>query len=459
MSPVAAAEGPRRTVAVVIAAFAFGLVLLQTTAVNLALPVIRDALDARVDELQWAVSAYAVVVASTLLPAGVVCDRIGASRGLVVGLGMLIVGAAVSSTAASADGVVIGQGLSGFGAAFVLPASTAVIVEVTTPGPSRARAVAILGIGGAVGFGLGPVFSGLVADRVGWRGVFVGPGIVVLAVLVATRVGVPASPRRPRRGPYPLTVLATVAAVGAVAFALIDGNAHGWNRAGVVCALVVASVAAGGLIAAGDVGLRALLPRRLVRRPGYWLMLGLGWGHSAGIYGMLFVVALAVPAVAGVSVAMLGLLMVPQALGSACVAPFAARWVARAGARGPMIAGCVGCALGMAVLVLITGPGSVGFLGLGALIVGISGGTVMQALTTAVTSCVPRDLVGAGTGAFNAFRQLGNVGGVALVGAAAGAADPVAGLRIAVGMSVAVFVLSAVAVVWGWPGGDGSAAA
>jgi hypothetical protein len=119
-----------------------------------------------------------------------------------------------------------------------------------------------------------------------------------------------------------------------------------------------------------------------------------------------------------------------------------------------MIFGCVGCAVGMLVLTLISGRGSVGFLGLGALIVGISGGTVMQALTTAVTTCVPRDLVGAGTGAFNAFRQLGNVAGVALVGAAAGAADPVVGLRIAVAVSVAVFVLSAVAVVWGWPGAD-----
>lgn len=458
MTPASAADGARTTIAVTIAAFAFGLVLLQTTAVNLALPVIRDALGARVDELQWAVSAYAVVVASTLLPAGVICDRLGASRGLVGGLALLIAGATVSATAGSAAGVVVGQGLSGLGAAFVLPASTAVIVEATAPGPSRARAVAILGIGGAVGFGLGPVFSGLVADWIGWRGVFVGPGIVVLAVLLATLAGVPASPRRPRRGPYPLTVLATVAAVGAVAFALIDGNAHGWRRASVVCALLVATLAVGGLVAAGDAGLRALLPRRLVRRPGYRLMLGLGWGHSAGIYGMLFVVALAVPAVGGVSVAVLGLLMVPQALGSACVAPFAARWVARVGARGPMIVGCVGCAVGMAVLVLITGPGSVGFLGLGALIVGISGGTVMQALTTAVTSCVPRDLVGAGTGAFNAFRQLGNVGGVALVGAAAGAVDPIAGLRIAVGVSVAVFALSAVAVVWAWPQADGSAA-
>ncbi len=434
-----------------IAAFAFGLVLLQTTAVNLALPVVRDALDARVDELQWAVSAYAVVVASTLLPAGVVCDRVGASRGLTVGLGLLIAGASVAAAAGGAGGVVAGQGLSGLGAAFVLPASTAVIVEATAPGPARARAIAILGIGGAVGFGLGPVASGLVADWIGWRGVFVGPGICVLVTLLAALVVVPTSPRRPRRGPYPLTVLATVSAVGGVAFALIDGNAHGWLSASVAGALLLALAAVAGLAAAGDSGLRALLPTRLVRRPGYRLMLALGAGHSAGIYGMLFVVALAVPAIGGVSVATLGLLMVPQALGSACMAPFAARWVARAGTRGPMIAGCLGCGLGMAVLALITGPGSVGLLGVGALIVGVSGGTVMQALTTAVTSAVPRDLVGAGTGAFNAFRQLGNVGGVALVGAAAGAADPVAGLRIAVGVSVAIFLLSAVAVVRGWP--------
>ncbi|MFA4927138.1 MAG: MFS transporter, partial [Patulibacter sp.] len=106
----------RSTAIVVVAAVAFGLVLLQTTAVNLALPAIRDALDADVDGLQWCASAYAVIVASTLLPAGVVCDRIGASRGLAIGLVVLIAGAVVSSSAPSVAVIVVGQGIAGLGA-------------------------------------------------------------------------------------------------------------------------------------------------------------------------------------------------------------------------------------------------------------------------------------------------------------------------------------------------------
>lgn len=442
----------RSAAVVVVAAVAFGLVLLQTTAVNLALPVIRDAFGADVGALQWCASAYAVVVAGTLLPAGVVCDRLGASRGLLLGLTVLIAGAAVSSSAPTVAVVVVGQGIAGLGAAFVLPAATGVLVEATSPGPARARAVGLLGVGGAVGFGLGPLVAGATATAVGWRGVFVAPGMLVALVLVAALTVVPASTmRRSARGPHPLTVGATVLMVGGLAFLLIDGNASGWGRAVPAITLLAVVALAVGLVRSGDRGLGAMLPPRLWRRRGYRLMLVLGLGHTAGIYGMLFVVSLAVPAASGVSVWTLGLLLMPQAVGSGLVAPLSARWVGRVGSRTPMIAGCIGCGLGTGVFVLAGDGLLLPLVAIGALLCGVGGGTVMPALTTAVTVASPADLVGAGAGAFNAFRQLGTAGGVAVVGATAAIGDPLVALRVASVACVAVFVASTVAVAWWWP--------
>ena len=441
----------RSTAIVVVAAVAFGLVLLQTTAVNLALPAIRDALDADVDGLQWCASAYAVIVASTLLPAGVVCDRIGASRGLAIGLVVLIAGAVVSSSAPSVAVIVVGQGIAGLGAAFVLPGATGVLVEATPVGPARARAVGLLGVGSAVGFGAGPLVAGGLASAVGWRGVFVAPAVLVTLVLVAALLVVPPSARRTTPGPHPLAVVATVLMVGGLAFLLIDGNAHGWWRPTPAVALLAVVALAFGLVRSGDAGLPAVLPPRLWRRPGFRLMLVLGLGHTAGIYGMLFVVSLVVPAAAGVSVWTLGLLLMPQAIGSGLVAPLSARWVGRVGSRRPMIAGCIGCGLGTGIFLAAGAERLVPLVAVGALLCGIGGGTVMPALTTAVTVASPADLVGAGSGTFNAFRQLGTVTGVALVGATTAFADPLVGLRVASAICVGIFLVSTVAVVWWWP--------
>ena len=74
----------RLTLAVVSAGTA--MLLLDVTVVNVALPVIRDDLDASFAELQWVIAAYALTLAATLLTAGVLADRIGRRAVFAAGL-------------------------------------------------------------------------------------------------------------------------------------------------------------------------------------------------------------------------------------------------------------------------------------------------------------------------------------------------------------------------------------
>src|SRR6202795_2846380 len=120
---------PMRSVAWVIAAssFAFAVIQLDVTIVNVALSRIGEDLGASVTQLQWVVDAYTLGFAVLLLSAGVVVDRLGAKRVFCAGF----VGFAVASLAC---GLAPGPGflnatrvIQGIGAALLVPSSLAVL--------------------------------------------------------------------------------------------------------------------------------------------------------------------------------------------------------------------------------------------------------------------------------------------------------------------------------------------
>src|SRR3954451_8716489 len=77
------------------------VVSLDNTIVNVALPSIRDELGASVSQLQWVVDAYTVVLASLLVLAGSVADRIGRARVFSAGLVVFTLGSLLCSAAPS----------------------------------------------------------------------------------------------------------------------------------------------------------------------------------------------------------------------------------------------------------------------------------------------------------------------------------------------------------------------
>src|ERR1700757_5477287 len=66
--------------------FGFFLVLLDTTALNVATPVLGHEFGNRISDLQWVVNSYTVVLASLLLAAGGIGDRTGVKGAYLLGL-------------------------------------------------------------------------------------------------------------------------------------------------------------------------------------------------------------------------------------------------------------------------------------------------------------------------------------------------------------------------------------
>jgi MFS family permease len=203
------------------------LVSVSNTSLNVGLPSLARSLQATASQLQWIVDAYSLVFAGFLLTAGSLGDRYGRKGALNVGLvifGLASAGAAVSH---SAGQLVIARSVMGAGAALVMPATLSVLAQVFPEG-ERARAVAIwAGFAGAGGAG-GSLASGWLLLHFWWGSIFLSNIAVALVALAAGAVLIPRAGDDEDVPLDPLGALLSVAALGALIYAIIEAPAQGW---------------------------------------------------------------------------------------------------------------------------------------------------------------------------------------------------------------------------------------
>jgi MFS family permease len=156
--------------------------------VNVVLPSIRQELGGGVTGLAWVVDGYTLMFAALLLSAGSLSDRIGARRAFGLGLVVFVVASACCGLAPNLAALVAARLVQGSAAA-VMPSAMSLLREAFPEPKSRARALALWAVRGAVASSTGPVLGGLL-DAVDWRLIFfinLPVGVVALALLARTR--------------------------------------------------------------------------------------------------------------------------------------------------------------------------------------------------------------------------------------------------------------------------------
>ena len=133
---------PRRWGILVVMCLSLILVVAAVSSLNLAIPEIRDALEASGTELLWIVDSYALIFAGLLLFAGALGDRFGRREALIAGLAIVIVTPIGASFAETSIQLIIWRGFMGVGAALIMPATLSIITVVFSR-EERSRAIAI----------------------------------------------------------------------------------------------------------------------------------------------------------------------------------------------------------------------------------------------------------------------------------------------------------------------------
>jgi DHA2 family methylenomycin A resistance protein-like MFS transporter len=219
---------------------AFGMLLMDETLIAIALPSIREELDASSTELQWVVSAYPLAVVAFLLLGGQMSDRFGSVRMLVVGSVVFAAASFLSGLAPTSTVLILARGIQGVGTALIMVCSQTVISDAYPTG-KRERALGIYNGIGSAALMLGPVVGGFLIWVFSWRLAFwinVPIGIAVILVTIRqTRSW--SEQRRPRRIDAwgQLGVMLTLTALVTV---LLRGGSWGWTSPRAVLLLLFA---------------------------------------------------------------------------------------------------------------------------------------------------------------------------------------------------------------------------
>src|SRR4051812_45356380 len=203
------------------------MTLLDSTVVNLALPTIASDLGVRLAGLQWIVDAYVLVLASLLLSAGALGDRLGRRQVFVAGMVAFDAGSLLCALAPSLSVLIAGRVVQGAGAAALLPGTMSILATAFPGERERARAIGVWSGTSGLALLLGPPVGGLLVKYAGWPSIFyLNLPLGLVAIVLALRV-FPDSGERRGGADLPGQVLAVIA-LTTLTYALIEGNRHGW---------------------------------------------------------------------------------------------------------------------------------------------------------------------------------------------------------------------------------------
>src|SRR4051812_45609342 len=163
------------------------LAFIDSTVVNIALPMIGRSLDSDAAGLQWTINGYALSLAALILLGGSLGDRFGRKRIFMLGVAWFAAASLLCGIAPSIEFLIGARGLQGIGGALLTPGALAILEATFMPG-DRARAIgAWSGLGG-IGGALGPFLGGWLVEIGSWRYIFlINVPLALLVIWVGAR--------------------------------------------------------------------------------------------------------------------------------------------------------------------------------------------------------------------------------------------------------------------------------
>src|SRR3954453_16042896 len=167
------------------------MVILDITAVNIAMPNIAKDLGISGSNISWTITSYSLIFGSLLLLGGRAADLIGRRRMFLTGLTVFTTASLMTALASGAASLFAARAGQGLGAAMLSPAALSIIMA-TFKGPERTRALGVWGAVGGAGAAIGVLLGGVLTELIDWRAIFLINVPDGIAVAVMTTHVVPA---------------------------------------------------------------------------------------------------------------------------------------------------------------------------------------------------------------------------------------------------------------------------
>lgn len=396
------------------------MISMDATIVNVALPAIRLDLDASISELQWVIDAYTMVVASLLMLAGSMADRYGRRRIFQAGMGLFMFGSLLCSLAADIHWLIAARVLQALGATMLNPVAMSIIANTFIEPKARARAIGAWGAVVGISMALGPLIGGALTQSIGWRSIFwinlpIGTAAIVLAAL-----HIPESKAPRARRLDPLGQLFVFTALASLVCAVIEGPRMHWTSATIVGLFATSLAAVIAIICYEPRRIDPLLDLRFFRSVPFSSAAIIAVCSFAAFAGFLFLNALYLQEVRGLSSFHTGLYTLPLALATMVCSPLSGRLVGTHGTRPSLLIAGGAMALSAFILTHLSADSDLRILMLAYVIFGIGFGSVNAPITHTAVSGMPKAQAGLAAAVASTSRQVGASMGVAIAGTVVG---------------------------------------
>jgi EmrB/QacA subfamily drug resistance transporter len=390
------------------------MVVLDMAIVNVALPSIQVDLGFSPDNLQWIVSAYALVFGGFLLLGGRAADLLGRRRFFFVGIVVFTLASLLAGLAWSEGSLIGARALQGLGAAVITPAAMSILSTTFVEGRERNIALGVWGAVGGFGGAAGVLLGGVLTDALSWSWIFFVNVPVGLAGALLTPVLLRESRDALAKSFDAVGAITVTAGLSAMVYAITQAGQDGWLAERTVAFFTV-SVA----LLAGFVAWELRHPEPLMRFSILRIRTVSG-ANTAGFIlnivslSMFLLLTLYMQQVLGFSAMKTGLAYLAVALGAIVSSTVAAQLVTRVGVERVLVVGMTALAGGLAYFTQISVAGSyLGDLLPGFLLIGLGLGFSFVPISIAALAGVEPAEAGLASGLINTSQQIGGALGIA----------------------------------------------
>jgi EmrB/QacA subfamily drug resistance transporter len=414
-------KSDRRWSALALIVTAQFMVILDVAIVNVALPSIKSDLNFSQTNLQWVVSAYAIMFGGALLLGGRLADLLGRRRLFMAGLGLFAASSLLCGLAWSESSLIAFRAVQGLGGALLAPAALSLLMTRFAEGRDRNLALGIYGAASGSGAAVGVLLGGVLTSYLSWSWIFfinvpVGVAAIALAPLLLQESRADVAHRH-----FDFPGAASITAgLMLLVYAMTRATSDGWGS-GSTLALLAGAAAL--VLAFVVIELRSpspLLPLRIFRSRTLSAANAAMAIVGAVAFSEFFVLTLYLQDVLHYSAVMSGAAFAGFALSVVVLSNVAQVIVGRIGVRPTLTVGLLLSAISVAWLTQLPVDGHYFWNLFPAFVLGGAGmGLSFVPVTIAGLTGVERSDAGVASGLINTSRQIGGAIGIAAVSAVA----------------------------------------
>jgi EmrB/QacA subfamily drug resistance transporter len=396
------------------------MLVLDIAIVNVALPAIQDDLNFSQENLQWVVSAYALVFGGFLLLGGRAADLVGRRRLFIGGLALFTAASLVAALAWNEPSLIGARALQGLGAAVIAPAALSILMTTFTEGKERNIALGVWGAVGGFGAAAGVLMGGIFTDALSWEWIFFLNLPVGVSAMALARVLLGES-RDARAASFDaLGALLVTAGLTTAVYGITQANDYGWGSGTTVGIFAAALLLLVGFVIRETRAKDPLMSFSILRIKTVAGANIAGFILGTALFSMFLMLTLYMQQVLGYSAMKTGVAYLAVALTSIAGAMVAQQLVTRVGVKPVLVTGMSLLTVGLLSFTQVSVDGSyLADLLPGFLIIAIGLSFSFVPISIAALAGIEAKDAGLASGLINTTQQIGGALGIAVLSSVA----------------------------------------